>query len=511
LPLPGKDALLVSDGALVCVVAHFTSSVRGDRSVRRHEQRVQLARALPARGPAVVLVDANDEGPLSEFVGFTDVGAGAGATWGGTSAVEGGRAPRRIDRILVRDVEVGDVVVDRAVAGSDHWPLIACAETPAPRVRSYDDAHRALCLLPPPSLAQTIDVVRAAHDKAHPRWPPHINIAFPFVDDVVVYGAIARALVDVAAFTVSLGDSAVFGHGKCAATVVDGGACARLMRLAEAPLSTPHLTLSSDGTGARVGGSFDVDRVFVLGRDRDSAFSRVDEFVFGRVSLADAVAETDLVEPASVDAVPAGVFAALAALPGVFTVVGSTALGVRFVDSDIDVAWQPPPDLDDPLGVLLARLGGARTDAVAAPRVKTVIDGTSIDIVVGGADARAAAQAPLDDAQRQTLIALRLWARRRRLRAADNNAMPSSVAFLALVLQGARDATPGNALRAIWRRLADDDDVDAVSGTGFRGVTPASLATLRKEAARALACAGPDADGNDDSDAAWRTIFVARP
>ena len=58
------------------------------------------------------------------------------------------------------------------------------------------------------------------------------------------------------------------------------------------------------------------------------------------------------------------------------------------------------------------------------------------------------------------------------------------------------DAAPEEILRAIWQRLADEGDVDAVSGTGFRGVTPRALSLLRKEATRAAAYAP-----------AWRTIF----
>ncbi len=515
LPLPGRDALLLSDGTQHICVAHLTSNVHGDRSQRRREQRESLLAALPKHGPLALLLDANDEDDLDEFASFTDVGAAAGATWKGNER----RPPRRIDRIFLRGVDVGverfaRVFVDRAVAGSDHWPVIACpraamdlgAGVGAAPMRAYDDPQRALCILPPPALSTSIDAIRRAHDKAFVRWPPHINLAFPFVDDVNVYGAVARAVAAIDPFTIRFGPSAPFGHGKCAATVVDDGACARLMAAVGAPAKTPHLTLTSDGVDAAIDGEFVVDRVVVLARD-DGAFVVFDEFICGDVDLGVAVAETGLCEFTAPRALPAKIAAALSSLPGTVTLVGSSALGVRFVDSDVDVAWEPPLSIADPLAFLIDRLGGTRVDAVAAPRIKTVIDGVEVDIVVGAADARRSATAVLSDTQREALRAVRLWARRRGLRPKDNNAtaraegirLPSSVAWLALVLDektALDDAAPEEILRAIWQRLADEGDVDAVSGTGFRGVTPRALSLLRKEATRAAAYAP-----------AWRTIF----
>lgn len=43
---------------------------------------------------------------------------------------------------------------------------------------SYDTA---LCLMPPRELWDSIDNIRSSHDKAWPRWPPHINLVYPFV------------------------------------------------------------------------------------------------------------------------------------------------------------------------------------------------------------------------------------------------------------------------------------------------------------------------------------------
>jgi 2'-5' RNA ligase/endonuclease/exonuclease/phosphatase family metal-dependent hydrolase len=39
----------------------------------------------------------------------------------------------------------------------------------------------ALCLIPPEHLWEPVDRLRSLHDKAYNRWPPHINLVYPFV------------------------------------------------------------------------------------------------------------------------------------------------------------------------------------------------------------------------------------------------------------------------------------------------------------------------------------------
>ena len=43
--------------------------------------------------------------------------------------------------------------------------------------------HTALCLIPPESLWQPIQDIRSVHDKAYPRWMPHINLMYPFAPE----------------------------------------------------------------------------------------------------------------------------------------------------------------------------------------------------------------------------------------------------------------------------------------------------------------------------------------
>lgn len=510
LPLPGRDALVVDVSGVVVVAAHFTSSVHGDRSARRAEQRAALVRALPAHGPVVVLVDANDASVDvdGEFAGFVD--ADAGPTFVG----DGSKPPRRLDHVLARGVDV-DVVVDRGVVGSDHWPLLATRRA-ARSTLGPSDPRTALAIVVEGAAADALDDVRRGHDRAAPRWPPHINLMFPFVRDDATAATLAHALTAVAPFTLTLGATVDVGRRSRAASIVDtpafGALCAVLRDAGVSVTALPHLTLTSDGTDASAAGVVvDVDAVCVLVAGDDGVYRVVERLALGPASLREALRETGLLDETTPPGrAPAAVAAALAALPGTTRLCGSTARGVRFVDSDVDVAWAPPADLLDPLGTALALLGGTRTDAVAAPRIKANVAGVDVDIVVGGDDAVAAATAPLKDAALWALRALRTWARLRGLKNQDNNGMPSSIAWHGLVNDAVArlgasvdvdvDADAEALVAAVFLALGDDDDVGATSGTGFRGVTPVALARLRAEARRAHARVG-----------AWRTLLAAAP
>ncbi|KAJ3392322.1 hypothetical protein HDU84_004286 [Entophlyctis sp. JEL0112] len=43
------------------------------------------------------------------------------------------------------------------------------------------DVSTALAIVLPEHLHDRINAIRAKHDRAYPRWPPHINLMFPFV------------------------------------------------------------------------------------------------------------------------------------------------------------------------------------------------------------------------------------------------------------------------------------------------------------------------------------------
>ena len=41
----------------------------------------------------------------------------------------------------------------------------------------------ALCIIPPEHVWEQIQSIRSIHDKAYPRWMPHINFIYPFVPE----------------------------------------------------------------------------------------------------------------------------------------------------------------------------------------------------------------------------------------------------------------------------------------------------------------------------------------
>jgi hypothetical protein len=196
-----------------------------------------------------------------------------------------------------------------------------------------------------------------------------------------------------------------------------------------------------------------------------------------------------------------------AKLAGVVDVAGSSKRGVRFKDSDLDLSWAPPPSLEDPLAFALAKLGGERVESRSAPRIKTEVGGVEVDVVLESASWDTAA--PLAEHARDALVALRVWARRRAIdkrNAQHGGHMPASAAWLGLVEEHAALDDAVAIVRQIWTRLADDDDVGVASGTGFRSVTPKTLAIVRAEAQRAHGLV----DGLADDDAPWRAVMLEK-
>lgn len=82
-------------------------------------------------------------------------------------------------------------------------------------VPSHDTA---LCIIPPQSLWPAINRLRSLNDKAYARWPPHINLAYPFVHPDLVADAADRLLqLDLSDFLplrVSITDADAFVHDK---------------------------------------------------------------------------------------------------------------------------------------------------------------------------------------------------------------------------------------------------------------------------------------------------------
>ncbi len=54
------------------------------------------------------------------------------------------------------------------------------ATMPLPKI-PLDSFTNALVLLPPPSVQASVNALRCANDKSHPRWTAHLTLVFPFV------------------------------------------------------------------------------------------------------------------------------------------------------------------------------------------------------------------------------------------------------------------------------------------------------------------------------------------
>jgi hypothetical protein len=59
---------------------------------------------------------------------------------------------------------------------------MATEETvPQSKIIGVDSHDTALCIIPPKHLWPTFDGLRSLYDKAYEKWPPHLNLVYPFV------------------------------------------------------------------------------------------------------------------------------------------------------------------------------------------------------------------------------------------------------------------------------------------------------------------------------------------
>jgi len=75
----------------------------------------------------------------------------------------------------------------------------------------------AAAILPPTELCTQIEAVRSKHDKAFERWPPHINLLFPFIPEASMEAAVSlaeKALAAVGPFSITFNELSHFDHGK---------------------------------------------------------------------------------------------------------------------------------------------------------------------------------------------------------------------------------------------------------------------------------------------------------
>ena len=75
----------------------------------------------------------------------------------------------------------------------------------------------ALCWVPAIERQPPIQTLRLAHDRQIDRWPPHVNVLYPFVPEAefeAAAGRLAAALQPLPAFGVTLGRLERFVHGR---------------------------------------------------------------------------------------------------------------------------------------------------------------------------------------------------------------------------------------------------------------------------------------------------------
>jgi len=75
----------------------------------------------------------------------------------------------------------------------------------------------ALCLIPPPEMWGPIQAIRRIYDKSYVRWPPHVNLLYPFIPDTEFGAAVPKlqqALASVIPFTVTLANFDYFSHNR---------------------------------------------------------------------------------------------------------------------------------------------------------------------------------------------------------------------------------------------------------------------------------------------------------
>lgn len=125
--------------------------------------------------------------------------------------------------------------------------------SPKMDIPSHDTA---LCLIPPSNLWHSINALRCLNDKAYDKWPPHINLVYPFVQPVLLERAsqILSQLdfSDYQNLSVSLETPGVFTHGKHNTIYLkpqgpDISSLAQTIRTAlgwPADYSQPHLTVA---------------------------------------------------------------------------------------------------------------------------------------------------------------------------------------------------------------------------------------------------------------------------
>src|SRR5690606_662736 len=97
----------------------------------------------------------------------------------------------RYDRILTRGLHptAARLAGTTTPPPSDHFAVVAELALPAPRFTA--SPRTALALVPPTAAWGPLQRVRCAVDRTWDKWPPHVTLMFPFVDEAQLPAAAA--------------------------------------------------------------------------------------------------------------------------------------------------------------------------------------------------------------------------------------------------------------------------------------------------------------------------------
>ena len=227
----GVAAVVVrsADGPVAVLNTHLTSDHHPDGARRRAAEVARLADGLADIDCPVVL--------LGDFNGAAVDGLGLVDTW---QVVHGSDTPTfdpaanplaavssltgragRLDRVLARGVRpvAAELLGTTAPFVSDHYGVVVDLDTthdvaPADVVDVATTVRTAVAWLPPSWPA--VDAVRAAHDPAASRWPPHLNLVYGFVPEHLFEDAapsLSAAARAVAPFSVRFDEVRTFDQG----------------------------------------------------------------------------------------------------------------------------------------------------------------------------------------------------------------------------------------------------------------------------------------------------------
>ncbi len=394
----GVTAVVVrsANGPVAVLNTHLTSDHHPEGARRRVGEVARLAEGLADIDCPVVL--------LGDFNGAALDGLGLADTW---QVVHGAETPTfdpttnplaaissltgragRLDRVLVRGVRpaAAELLGTTAPFVSDHYGVAVDLDTtqagaPVDVLDVATTVRTAVAWLPPswPS----VDEVRAAHDPAASRWPPHVNLLFGFVPEFLFEDAVpllSAAATSVAPFSVRFDEVRAFEQGTVYLSPADP---APWMALREALVSrfpqaagrfTPHLTVGRylDAATGLVPLSASVGSLVVLSRRGDEPMRPRLTVELGTGSVRWLTSPAPSVAPAEPVSGPE--------VDGVVHVVGSRRMGCARAGADLDlVAVVPDPER-------VAVPGAARVVGARVPGLRFERDGVRVDLTLVRSD-----------------------------------------------------------------------------------------------------------------------------